>query len=212
MRKIILITCIAVMALLLTTVGVFASSYNRTNAANYAATWAHARNSNYPNYGSGCDCTDCTNYLSQALNNGGYPLRTGSWNKDSYFEWWYRSPGSANDNSKTWSATDWFNVYVTQYPSEFQYISPSPSNFSKGDFFLLDLNGDGQPDHARFVMGNGYTSTNQADYTDGCGGNYSVPSQTYTLLVDQHCVDRANVAWDYRLPGGNIFWAYHVIW
>lgn len=189
-----------------------AGNYNRTNAANYADYWAHDRNSTYKNYGSGCsNCNDCTNFVSQALYNGGYPMRTGNWNTDSYFDWWFRTVLLVKQNSKTWSATDWFNVYVTQYPNEFQYVT-SYSNLSTADFFLLDLNGDGSPDHARFVVGNGYTSTDQSDYTNGCGTNESIPSQTYTLLIDQHCVDRKHVAWNYNLPGSVGRWYYHVTW
>lgn len=84
-----------------------AGSYNRTDAANYADNWAHGRNSSYKNYGSGCsNCNDCTNYVSQALYAGGYPMRTGNWNTDSYFEWWFRTVLLIKQNSKTWSATD----------------------------------------------------------------------------------------------------------
>ncbi|PIO47003.1 MAG: hypothetical protein CMR00_12740, partial [[Chlorobium] sp. 445] len=56
-----------------------AGSYNRTAAVSYADSWAHGRNGSYPNYGSGCGCNDCTNYISQVLHNRGYPLRTGNW-------------------------------------------------------------------------------------------------------------------------------------
>ncbi|MEL7626523.1 MAG: amidase domain-containing protein [Anaerolineaceae bacterium] len=188
-----------------------AGSYNRTNAVNYADTWAHDRNSAYKSYGSGCGCTDCTNYVSQALYNGGYPMRTGNWNVDSYFEWWSRIYLFVKQNSKTWSATDWFNTYLAQFPSEFQYVT-SYTSLSGGDFFLLDLTGDGIPDHARFVVGNGYTSTNQADYTNGCGSNEQIPPQVYTLLINQHCVDRKHVLWNYNLPSSTVRWYYHVTW
>ena len=208
---VVIVVPLMLFVMLLSAIPVFASNYNRTNAAAYADNWAHDRNSAYKNYGTGCGCEDCTNFVSQALYNGGYPMRTGSWNTESYFEWWFRTVLLVKQNSKTWSATDWFNVYVAQYPGEFQYVI-SYANLAKGDFFLLDLNGDGSPDHARFVVGNGYTSTDQGDYTDGCGVNNTIPSQTYTLLIDQHCVDRKHVAWNYNLPGSVGRWYYHVTW
>lgn len=195
-------------------------SYNRTGAVNYANTWAHGRNGSYPNYGSGCGCNNCTNYISQVLHNGGYPLRTGNWNKNSIYEWWYRKVLWWYENSKTWSAADWLNMYIAQYQAtEFKYRS-WPTQLQSGDFFLIDLRDndnpsgppDGKPDHGRVIVGYGYTSTNQADYTDGCGTNYPVPSQTYTLLINQHCVDRWHVAWDYRLPGSIGRWSIHVKW
>lgn len=190
-------------------------SYNRVGAVNYADAWAHDRNSNYPNFGAGCGCNDCTNYVSQALHNGGYPLRPGNWDENSVFEWWYRKVLLWYENSKTWSTTDWFNTYLFQYPDEFEFRS-WPTELEAGDFFLMDLHGaniedppDGIPDHARFVVGYGFTSTNQEDYTDGCGGNLEIPPSTYGLLANQHCVDRKHVAWDYRIQGIGL-WPFHV--
>ena len=81
----------------------------------------------------------------------------------------------------------------------------------------MDLHGeeiddppDGIPDHARFVVGYGYTSTDQEDYTDGCGSNQTIPASTYGLLVDQHCVDRKHVIWNYGVQGGIGYWPFHV--
>ena len=190
-------------------------SYDRIGAVNYADMWAHDRNSNYPNFGTGCGCNDCTNYVSQSLHNGGIPLRTGNWDENSVFEWWYKKTLWWYDNSKTWSATDWFNTYLFQYPDEFEFRS-WPTELEAGDFFLMDLRGaepedppDGIPDHARFVVGYGWSSVNQQDYTDGCGANLIIPPTTYGLLVNQHCVDRKHVAWDYMIEGIGL-WPFHV--
>lgn len=193
------------------------NSYDRIKAVAYADTWAHARNGNYPTYGTKCGCTDCTNYVSQAIHdNGNLALKIGDWDPSNVFEWWYKKVLWWYENSNTWSATDWFNTYVAQYPDEFE-IYPWPTNLMPGDFFTMDLRGatpsdppDGIPDHIRFVLGYGNTSTNQIDYTDGCGNNNSIPTMTYTLLIDQHCVDRKHVAWDYKLPGSIGRWSIHV--
>lgn len=193
-------------------------TYNRTSAVTYANTWAHGRNSNFPSYGTECQCNDCTNYLSQVLYSGGYPLRTGNWDPNSIFEWWYRPVLLWFENSHTWSVTEDFNIYVNQYPSEFD-TGVLPSQLERGDFLLMDLRNndnpdilipDGRPDHGRVVIGYGYTSTNQNDYTNGCGENLTVPPSTYTLLANQHCTDRWHVAWDYNLPGNANLWPIHV--
>lgn len=154
--------------------------------------------------------------MSQVLYEGDYPLRTGNWDPDNVLEWWYKKVLWWYENSKTWSATDWFNTYLFQYGGEFEYRS-WPTELEEGDFFPMDLRGpnpsdppDGVPDHVRVVVGYGYTSSDQIDYTDGCGGNNSIPPTTYTLLINQHCVDRKHVAWNYNLPDSIGRWPFHV--
>lgn len=197
-------------------------TYDRTAAVDYADAWAHARNVNYPFSNEvGCACNDCTNYLSQVLHNGDYPLRSGSWNANSQYEWWYRDGNLFQpDNSKTWSATDWLNSYFAQYPNEFD-VNPAFSTLEEGDFILLDLRNndpdstdtdpDGKPDHARVVVGQGYTSTNQNDYE--CNDPLQTPPPSVSrLLVNQHCPDRKRVAWDYNLDlDYHNFWYIHVV-
>lgn len=152
------------------------------------------------------------------LHNGGYPLRSGNWNENSVFEWWYRDGILFQpDYSKTWSVTDWLNTYFAQYPNEFDVVS-SVSTLEGGDVILLDLRNndtnapipDGKPDHGRVIVGYGYTSTNQDDYTDGCGNNLSVPASEYVLLANQHCTDRWHVVWNYNIQDVPR-WYIHVI-
>ena len=195
------------------------SNYDRVAAVNYADQWAHDRNGNYPNFGSGCNCNDCTNYSSQVLHNGNYPLRMGNEDPDSPFEWWYKDFGLWYTNSKTWSAANWFNLYVHQYNYEFE-INPPLSTLQGGDFIVMDLRDneypdeppDGIPDHIRVVVGGGYTSTNQNDYE--CNDPpQTPPPTTMDLLTDQHCPDRRHVAWDYNLVlGYHNLWYIHVIY
>ena len=199
------------------------SGYDRVAAVNYADQWAHARNGNYPNYGSGCNCNDCTNYISQVLNNGNYPLNTGNWDVNSSFEWWYKPVAWWYENSNTWSATDWFNIYVAQYKNEFD-VNPPLSILEGGDFILLDLRDndnpddppDGTPDHARAVIGYGNTSTNTADYISYTGSceviNNPAHPSIYTLLVNQHCTDRWHIAWNYNIESDTNRWYIHVTW
>lgn len=190
------------------------SLYNRVAAAAYADQWAHDRNGTYPNFGTGCDCNDCTNYASQVLHEGAYPLRIGDWDANSPFEWWYKPVLWWYENSNTWSATDWFNVYVYQYPDEFEI--GNFGSLTNGDFMVMDTRQndgsgppDGIPDHIRVIIGHGYTSTNVDDYA--CQPN-PVPSSAYTLLANQHCVDRQHVAWNYNFQPAFGLWYVHVSW
>jgi hypothetical protein len=111
-------------------------------------------------------------------------------------------------------------MYVAQYQvSEFEYRS-WPTQLERGDFFLIDLRNnenpsgppDGKPDHGRVIVGYGYTSINQVDYTDGCGNNYPVPPSTYTLLINQHCVDLGGRRIIKKKTGSIGRWSIHIKW
>jgi hypothetical protein len=180
--------------------------YDRTAAVSHAEAFAHGRSADYPNFGTGCSCTDCTNYVSQALHKGGIQLKTGNWDDNSIHEWWYRKVLWWYENSKTWSATDWFNTYLFQNADEFEYRS-WPTELESGDFFLMDLVPDGIPDHARFIIGEGNSSIDPSDYT--CTTN-PIPPSSFGLLANQHCVDRQHILWDYNAEGVGV-WPFHVI-
>lgn len=204
--------------------------YDRTIAVDYADDWAHDRNIEYPMANEiSCGCNDCTNYLSQVLHEGGYPLETGNWDENNPEEWWYRNDTYLQtDHSKTWSATDWFFMYVFFYSHhlEFTVINADPESnpvpdpepeLEAGDFILLDMRNnnnandptpDGKPDHARIVVGRGDISQNAEDYISLDKNDLGIcvstilptPPATETLLINQHCIDRKHVAWDYNVP------------
>jgi hypothetical protein len=191
--------------------------YNRGSAVNYAETYVYSRNPDYPlSSNAGCDCNNCTNYLSQVLHNGGYPLRPDDYSGDAS-EWWYKPQDLSY--SLTWSAADSLKWYVLTWATDFT-MKPSVFDLQSGDFILLDLREntppynpipDGIPDHASFVIGYGYTSVNQVDYTDGCGGTYTIPQSIETMLINQNCVDRHHVAWDYRVNTNvHNLWYVHI--
>jgi Putative amidase domain len=196
----VLLASLAVMSLLWPGGKAYAGVYNRSTAVSYADTWAKSRNSNYPNYGTGDGCNDCTNYVSQVLHNGGVPQISGS---DDAFHWYtYKDFWGTWKGSKSWAATDWFNTHASQFQStRYQYYSSGPSTLSSGDFFLMDLptNPFQGPDHARVIVGWGTVLEG-----DQIG--------QYKLLANQHCVDRKRVRWDYNLPAGTLLWAWHVIY
>jgi hypothetical protein len=193
-------------------------SYNRPTAVSYAEQWAHYRNGNYPLAGEkGCHCNDCTNYISQVLHEGGFPLRMGNNNND-VTKWWY-DPLHLSDYSKTWTVTDWLKNYMELYTTEYN-INSTLSALEMGDIILLDLTGpENKPDfiadHGRVVVGYGMTSTNQLDYTNYgflcIKYNEDIPPSTNSLLINQHCVDRQHVKWDYNLPQNANKWYVHVM-
>ncbi len=172
-------------------------------AVDYADAWAHARNVNYPNYGvdaDGDDCDDCTNFLSQVLEAGGIPQISGD---DDEFHWYtYQNIFGIWRGSRSWAATDWFNIHATQFQStRYEYDPNGPANLSEGDFFLMDLptNPFNGPDHARVIMGMG--TVLEGDYIG-----------EWMLLASQHCIDRHRVVWYYNLPPTVLLWAWHVVY
>lgn len=206
-----------------------AYNYNRAAAVAYANAWAHNRNGEYPLAGeTGCNCNDCTNYISQVLHEGGYPLRTGNWDENNVFEWWFRDGSLFQlDYSKTWAVTDWFHNYTKIYNTEFD-ANAQFSELEAGDFVLLVLlnndnpskGPDGRPDHGRVVVGEGYPSAYEIDYIsqDDHHGLYCEtiinpvppPPSAPVLLVNQHCIDRWHVVWNYNLAPNDRKFYVHV--
>jgi hypothetical protein len=208
-----LVVFVALALTLFITSGVLASSYDRDAGVAWIDAHAHDRPSDYPNYGTGTgnDCNDCTNYVNQMLDKGGYPQRPGT--NDALHRYAYKN--IVWRVSRTWYNTANFNVYRAKFtPAEF-VTRASTTQLVKGDFFLMDLKGnitnepipDGKPDHARAIVGKGWTSTNPIDY-----GSDPVPPRQWTMLASQHCTDRWHVAWNYNVPSSVARWNIHVNW
>lgn len=195
--------------------------YDRSAAVAYADEWAHSRNLSYPLWYTvqiNCGCNDCTNYSSQVLHigliNGGYvdPLRTGNgtYDETDLTQWWY----TGDEYSRTWAWTDWLYNYMRIYDTEFSFMA-NEELLEGGDFIFLDLRNnineeilipDGKADHMRVVVGNGSISLAAGDYS--CVDPTRIPTESEnTLLVNQHCVDRKHVAWDF-----NIDFNIHHVW
>ncbi len=170
--------------------------YNPSAAIAYADRWtsnpdlgdAKVYNPNYVDLSP----NDCTNYLSQMLQAGGYPFHGayGSGN-DCSNVWWY---GNQLNFSTSWSYAPCMNTFALNHPGDFTYWNNSPFYLSPGDFFLMELEGGGVPDHARVIVGFGN------DVFDG----------TYTNLIDSHTNDRKHRAWSSYIPGGTPLWSWQV--
>jgi len=205
-------------------------TYDRGLAVSYADDWAHYRNVAYPLADEiGCGCNDCTNYISQVLHEGGYPLRSSeNWNVQDLYQWWFREDALFNDYSNTWSVTNSFYEYTKIYRTEFD-TNAAFSDLQAGDFILLDLlnnnnpedpTPDGKPDHGRVIVGEGNISQDEIDYIGMVDHSFycetvinpvPTPDGTPVLLIDQHCIDRRHVAWDYNLDPRTRKYYIHVI-
>ncbi len=134
------------------------ASHNRSLSVNYANYWIYGRNCNYP-----CNFSqDCTNYVSQALYEGGMPFDT-----DSFTHW--RVYGDLFGNwswTVTWSVADEFVRWLRyDSPIRGQLIQaydwnsstslPTPSNYNSqfylADVVALDFDSDGIIDHLGIV-------------------------------------------------------------
>jgi hypothetical protein len=123
--------------------------YNRTNAKNYARTYAVDPNYNY-HYWSG---NDCTNFISQALYCGGWVTRWGL-NYKSYKYWWYQYPLTPY----SWVNADYWRGFL-QYRNR-GYTSSYPQYLQLGDIVQIDYDRDGRCNHSLIVTVKNGDSTN----------------------------------------------------
>lgn len=180
-----------------------AAAYNGQTAANYANVYALSTNSHYPNYGT----TDCTNFVSQALDAGGQPPRTatGSVTPTSLKNWWDFSTTQAvtwfeigSQSTKTSRvAVDlkWFMAAESGWGSvaaTYSYASDGPAppydSIGTGDILFYNWGGGTGISHAAIQVGSGTTPDN---YT----GSW----------VDQHSPGRKQIFWTQRPY--NLTWA-----
>ena len=149
-----------------------AASYTRYGARGYAEQWALNFNSNYKHLSS-----DCTNFVSQAMHDGGeYPMQFQSpkWYMERH--WW----GWTWSNS--WTVIgDLINFVYAENWGYGYCVSPGYSSSAwYGDIITYDWNGDGIWDHASME-----TVYNGHDPNSGVYGD----------LVDQHTTNRKHAIW-----------------
>lgn len=140
------------------------SSYNATNAANYAKKWAKARNDAYDNYSN-----DCTNFISQALYAGGIPMRKPSTIKhgitettDYWFSKKHKFTGSTGrvtyeyDVATSWIRVKDFYKYASAHGAtviKYDKISQLQNNAKLGD--IVQLKNDSGWYHSIIITGGG---------------------------------------------------------
>lgn len=123
-------------------------TYNRNNAAWYGWYYAKNPNSSFRDFTSSGG--DCTNFISQSVWYGNWPM-VGWWpDKYSTSVWWY-SFYDWQGQSRTWtSASKWF--WFTYYRPR-GYLTSNCCNLQKGDIVQRDNSQDGKinMDHSLIV-------------------------------------------------------------
>jgi hypothetical protein len=149
-----LMTIIAIAGFVTVPVEAATYTYNRQAAVNYALQWWNKANPAYRNFGS----NDCTNFVSQCLYAGGWPMK--GWNKWSLSHWFYYG---YYYYSNTWTVADDFSKFLAVYSGRGQARSlaykPWDKYFKIGDIIQIDYgryvgdpNGpDGKWDHTMII-------------------------------------------------------------
>ena len=141
-------------------------TYNRQAAVNYALQWWNKANPAYRNFGS----NDCTNFVSQCLYAGGWPMK--GWNKWSLSHWFYYF---GYYYSNTWTVADDFSkflVYSGRGQARSLAYKPWNQYFKIGDLVQIDYNRDGKWDHTMIIT---KVTANEIYVTYHWASNSSVP-------------------------------------
>jgi hypothetical protein len=161
-----------------------AVAYNGNQAANYADTWATSRNTNFPVFGN-----DCTNFVSQSVNHGGFSVVNFGQAPSSSNSWWLKwVPAGGFTWSLSWPVTaNYYNFLIADSPGGIgEGISPgntavnyTPNSVVTGDVLFYDWGQGEGLSHATIQVGIG------TDPGSGWYGNY----------VDEHTNDRYHMFW-----------------
>lgn len=146
-------------------------TYNRNKAKEYAERWWNDYNPRFRKFS-----VDCTNFVSQCLYAGGFPMQdSGSRNRG----WWYRGSGGANDSwSFSWSVAHSLHWYLAGGDTPIPvWEVHRPEELAVGDVICYDWSGNGRWAHNTIVTGH-----------DGTGAP----------LVNAHTVNSRNRPWNYR--------------
>jgi Putative amidase domain len=110
--------------------------YNREQAVAYANTYWNSYNPAYRYFST----NDCTNFISQCLHAGGYPMVGGDHRGRG---WWYRN----NQWSYSWAVANSFYWFLR---SRAQSVS-RVEDLQIGDVICYDFEGDGKWNHNTIV-------------------------------------------------------------
>ncbi len=113
--------------------------YDRQKAVQYAETWWNAYNPRYPKFND-----DCTNFISQCLSSGGFPMIHGSGRNSG---WWYKS----GNWSYSWAVAHALAMFLTA--SKRTKVVTSAESLTFGDIICYDFEGDGRFNHNTMVTG-----------------------------------------------------------
>lgn len=121
------------------------SGYDRTLAVRYAQRWWNDHNPAYVNMG-----VDCTNYVSQVLHAGLFPM-IGTGNKGS--GWWYQA-GTHASWSYSWAVANALARFAASPQNHFRAkLVERPQDLVAGDTIAYDWKGTGSFGHNTVVVG-----------------------------------------------------------
>jgi hypothetical protein len=116
--------------------------YNRMEAVKYAEIWWDGHNKKYPLYAN-----DCTNFISQCLYAGEFPM-AGYPNMAA--GWWYKN---FNSSSYSWRVANTLRWYLPGAQTGIRGIEVNDQKeLSLGDIILYDFEGDGRWNHCTMVV------------------------------------------------------------
>jgi hypothetical protein len=182
-----------------------ALAYNGSRAASYADLYALTYNGSFPRWSD-----DCTNFVSQAVNYGGYSMHPTpndqSTSNDAY--WFVLYPGYLAAWSYSWSAVqDYWYWLIGQNPGGTQEGSFSynngrnhapaftPNSVVTGDVLFYDWGTGMGLSHVSMQVGWG---TDQYGY--------------YGNWVDAHTNARKHIFWTLKDSPGNTNWMTTTVW
>jgi len=125
--------------------GNYRGVYNRTLAYRYAEQWWNVYNPAYADMG-----VDCTNFVSQVMRAGGFPMLGGT-RKES--GWWYRS-GRMPTWSFSWAVAQSLATLLQRTGNPFRaQLAERPEELTIGDVIAYDWTGSGRYGHNTVVVG-----------------------------------------------------------
>lgn len=122
------------------------ATYNRDGAISYAQTWCQSHNPDYPYYDGTNNNTDCANFVSQCMHEGGeMPMKDTADKSNGYDVWYYYGTGN---RSSSWTGAQSLRLFIKYntvgYPRMgYTFLSNSQvAQLQKGDL-VFGLNKDG---------------------------------------------------------------------
>lgn len=181
-----LIILVSIISLLLTCINpISAFAYSKSGAITYADNWAtNMHNPNYPDFSS-----DCANFVSQILHEGGGLAEVPSggtypWNIYFNWGWQYSTSWTVANDLKNWLINTNKGYVTATWDWNSNITNPEPINNSANldgdEAIFYDWDSDGTINHASYCIGYGMDID-----TEGYG--------TYGDLIDQYTTDRKHV-------------------
>ena len=130
--------------------------YNRNGAIQYAQNWCNGHNPLFPDYDNdgNPNASDCANFVSQCMREGGEVPEKFTTNVNSYDIWYFRN---ANDRTPSWTGAQSLRLFVKyntagypQMPATF-LADNQINQLQKGDLvFALNNDGDSKANRTAY--------------------------------------------------------------